>query len=43
MRNSKYGIIAGFLAILAGFSLALGLMVSHMGSTYVVSLSLIHI
>jgi len=37
MRNSKYGIIAGFLAILAGFSLALGLMVLHMGSTYVVS------
>ena len=37
MRNSKYGIIAGFLAILAGFFLALGLMVLHMGSTYVVS------
>ena len=35
MRNSKYGIIAGFLAILAGFFLALGLMVLH--------LSLIHI
>ena len=37
MRNSKYGIIAGFLAILAGFFLALGLMVLHMGSAYVVS------
>ena len=37
MRNSKYGIIAGFLAILAGFSLALGLMVLRMGSVYVVS------